>query len=39
MTIFWPSNTTTIIDAIRDAIGRDITILVTVSEFRVRYVV
>jgi len=31
MTIFWPSNTTTIIDAIRDAIGRDITILVTVS--------
>lgn len=31
MTIFWPSNTTEITDAIREAIGRDITILVTVS--------
>lgn len=31
MTIFWPTNTTDTIDAIRNAIGRDITILVTVS--------
>lgn len=31
MTIFWPSNTEDTIDAIRDAIGRNITILVTVS--------
>jgi hypothetical protein len=31
MTIHWPSNTTEIIDTIRDTIGRDITILVSVS--------
>ena len=31
MTIFWPSNTEDIIDEIRDTIGRDITILTTVS--------
>ncbi len=31
MTIFWPNNTEETIDAIRNAIGRNITILVTVS--------
>lgn len=31
MSIYWPNNTTTIIDDIRDAIGRDITIYRTVS--------
>ena len=31
MTISWPSNTTEIIDKIRDTIGRNITILTTVS--------
>lgn len=31
MSITWPSNTTTVIDDIRDAIGRDITIYQTAS--------
>lgn len=31
MTIFWPTNTADITDEIRNAIGRDITILVTIS--------
>ena len=31
MTITWPSNTTTVIDDIRDAIGREVTIYTTVS--------
>jgi hypothetical protein len=31
MSIYWPSNTSDIIDDIRDAIGRDITIYATVS--------
>ena len=31
MSIFWPDNTTDIIDDIRDAIGRNITIYTTVS--------
>lgn len=31
MSITWPSNTTTVIDDIRDAIGRDITIYQTTS--------
>lgn len=31
MSIIWPSNTTTVIDDIRDAIGREITIYRTVS--------
>ena len=31
MTIFWPTNTTDITDKIREAIGRDIIILITVS--------
>jgi len=31
MSIYWPDNTITVIDAIRDAIGRDITIYTTVS--------
>jgi hypothetical protein len=31
MSIYWPDNTTDIIDDIRDAIGRDITIYATVS--------
>jgi len=31
MSITWPPNTTTVIDEIRDAIGRDITIYTTIS--------